>query len=127
MVSFECLKTQVMWWLQVVDIGEGGELLNAVQELPFLPGFNLEGFPNRDSTPYAKLYNIENAKTIIRGTLRYKVRHRSLHWISNIKVHEKGSLFRGIFEKVMNQFCWNKKCGFSRAVIIYHDIIILYH
>ena len=38
-----------------------------------MPGLNLEGFPNRDSTKYKKLYNIENAKTIIRGTVRYKV------------------------------------------------------
>ncbi len=59
---------------QTVEIEEGGELLRAVQPLEFMPGLNLEGFPNRDSTKYKQLYNIENAKTIIRGTIRYKVR-----------------------------------------------------
>ena len=59
----------------MVEIEEGGELLNSVQKLDFMPGLNLEGFPNRDSTKYRKLYNIENAKTIIRGTVRYKVKY----------------------------------------------------
>ncbi len=57
----------------MVDIEEGGDLLDEVRELDFLPGLNLEGFPNRDSTKYKELYNIENAKTLIRGTIRYKV------------------------------------------------------
>ncbi len=38
----------------------------------FLPGFSLEGYPNRDSTVYSDLYGINEATTIIRGTLRYK-------------------------------------------------------
>ena len=41
--------------------------------MDFLPGFNLEGFPNRDSTKYAEPYGIQDAHTLIRGTLRYKV------------------------------------------------------
>lgn len=40
--------------------------------LNFLPGFNLEGFPNRDGTSYAKAYGIEDADTVLRGTIRYK-------------------------------------------------------
>nr|CAH7757252.1 unnamed protein product [Callosobruchus chinensis] len=56
---------------QVVEISEGGELMRAAKQLDFLPGFNLEGFPNRDSIPYAKYYGIEDATTILRGTLRY--------------------------------------------------------
>ncbi len=40
----------------------------------FLPGFSLEGYPNRDSTVYSDLYGINEATTIIRGTLRYKGR-----------------------------------------------------
>jgi len=31
----------------------------------------LEGYPNRDSLPYLALYDIPNARTILRGTLRY--------------------------------------------------------
>ncbi|CAH1999537.1 unnamed protein product [Acanthoscelides obtectus] len=56
---------------QVVEISEGGELMRAAKQLDFLPGFNLEGFPNRDSIPYAKYYGIDDATTILRGTLRY--------------------------------------------------------
>lgn len=57
---------------QVVDINSGGELMSCTKELDFLPGFNLEGFPNRDSTAYAQLYGIKDATTVLRGTLRYK-------------------------------------------------------
>uniref|UniRef100_A0AAY4BA15 Saccharopine dehydrogenase (NAD(+), L-glutamate-forming) n=1 Tax=Denticeps clupeoides TaxID=299321 RepID=A0AAY4BA15_9TELE len=40
--------------------------------MDFLPGFNLEGFPNRDSTKYAEPYGIKTAHTLIRGTLRFR-------------------------------------------------------
>ena len=40
------------------------------------PGFNLEGYPNRDSTNYAEKYGLKDVKTMIRGTLRYKVMER---------------------------------------------------
>ncbi|KAJ8351055.1 hypothetical protein AAFF_G00158480, partial [Aldrovandia affinis] len=57
---------------QVVSIPPGGALLDSVAPMDFLPGFNLEGFPNRDSTKYAEPYGIESAHTLIRGTLRFK-------------------------------------------------------
>lgn len=59
--------------LQVVEVAGNGGLLDAVEDLTFLPGLNLEGFPNRDSTVYARTYNIGSARTVIRGTVRYKV------------------------------------------------------
>ena len=59
---------------KTVDIHPGGGLLLSTRQMDFMPGFNLEGFPNRDSTPYAKAYGIEGAHTILRGTLRYQVR-----------------------------------------------------
>src|SRR5690606_14393314 len=38
-----------------------------------VPGIGvLEGYPNRDSLRYVEVYGIPEAKTIIRGTLRYK-------------------------------------------------------
>lgn len=47
--------------------------MNNTIELNFLPGFSFEGFPNRDSTRYAKLYGIAaEVKTMLRGTIRYK-------------------------------------------------------
>ena len=60
-------------YLQVVEVGPGGNLLDSTHELNLMPGFNLEGFPNRDSTMYTSEYGIESARTCIRGTLRYKV------------------------------------------------------
>lgn len=47
--------------------------MDNLQEIDFLPGFNLEGYPNRDSTVYSDLYNIQSAETVLRGSLRYKV------------------------------------------------------
>jgi len=35
------------------------------------PGFAFVAYPNRDSTPYKERYNIPEAQTILRGTLRY--------------------------------------------------------
>ncbi|XP_056000894.1 alpha-aminoadipic semialdehyde synthase, mitochondrial-like isoform X3 [Ostrea edulis] len=56
----------------VINVPGNGGLLDAVQDLDFMPGFNIEGFPNRDSTIYVNEYNIESAKTVLRGTIRYK-------------------------------------------------------
>ncbi|GFO42771.1 alpha-aminoadipic semialdehyde synthase, mitochondrial [Plakobranchus ocellatus] len=56
----------------VVEIPKDGALLDAVKDLNFMPGFNIEGFPNRDSTMYASEYGIQSAHTILRGTIRYK-------------------------------------------------------
>ena len=36
------------------------------------PGFAFEAYPNRDSTVYRERYNIPEAETIIRGTLRFR-------------------------------------------------------
>ncbi|XP_048825797.1 alpha-aminoadipic semialdehyde synthase, mitochondrial isoform X1 [Brienomyrus brachyistius] len=57
---------------RVMNIPPGGALLESVMPMDFFPGFNLEGFPNRDSTKYAEPYGMESAHTLIRGTLRFK-------------------------------------------------------
>ncbi|KAA8590419.1 hypothetical protein FQN60_014353 [Etheostoma spectabile] len=57
---------------QVVSIPAGGSLMESSVPMDFLPGFNLEAFPNRDSTTYAEPYGIQTAHTLIRGTLRFK-------------------------------------------------------
>ncbi|ESO06790.1 hypothetical protein HELRODRAFT_110863 [Helobdella robusta] len=58
---------------KIVEISGNGNLLKeGLVNLDFLPGFNLEGFPNRDSLLYRELYNIENVHTMLRGTIRYK-------------------------------------------------------
>lgn len=57
----------------MVEVGAGGELLTSGSELDFLPGFALEGYPNRDSLRYAQLYGIAaEAHTMLRGSIRYK-------------------------------------------------------
>ncbi|CAF4642152.1 unnamed protein product, partial [Rotaria sp. Silwood2] len=38
----------------------------------FLPGFNLECYPNQDSTKYIDSLQLDTVHTILRGTLRYK-------------------------------------------------------
>ena len=58
---------------EVIQIPGGGQLMKESNSLDFLPGFALEGFPNRDSIKYAELYGIANeCKTVLRGTLRFK-------------------------------------------------------
>ncbi|XP_067855900.1 alpha-aminoadipic semialdehyde synthase, mitochondrial [Heptranchias perlo] len=57
---------------QVVDIPAGGAVLDHASPMAFFPGFNLEGIPNRDSLKYATPYGIQSARTLLRGTLRYK-------------------------------------------------------
>lgn len=57
---------------EVIEIAPGGSILDNTMPVDFMPGFNLEGFPNRDSTIYRPIYNIPSARTLLRGTLRYK-------------------------------------------------------
>uniref|UniRef100_A0A7N8YK92 Aminoadipate-semialdehyde synthase n=1 Tax=Mastacembelus armatus TaxID=205130 RepID=A0A7N8YK92_9TELE len=57
---------------QLVSIPAGGSLMDSAVPMDLFPGFNLEGFPNRDSTKYAEMYGIQTAHTLIRGTLRFQ-------------------------------------------------------
>lgn len=58
---------------QVVEISGGGDLMSSPRHLNFLPGFALEGFPNRDSTQYADLYGLGTGiHTLLRGTIRFE-------------------------------------------------------
>lgn len=50
----------------------GPELMGHAKPYFIYPGFAFVGYPNRDSTPYKERYNIPEAQTIIRGTLRYQ-------------------------------------------------------
>lgn len=57
---------------RVVQVDKDGGLCDAAKPMDFLPGFHLEGYPNRDSSIYGDLYGIREAHTILRGTLRYR-------------------------------------------------------
>ncbi|CAF3408833.1 unnamed protein product [Rotaria sp. Silwood1] len=50
----------------------GGVMENGCTTPNFLPGFNLECYPNRDSIKYIDSLQLETVHTILRGTLRYK-------------------------------------------------------
>lgn len=56
---------------KIVEI-DGPELMKAAQPYFIYPGYAFIAYPNRDSTPYKERYNIPEAETIIRGTLRYQ-------------------------------------------------------
>lgn len=52
---------------------EPGQLMDYAKDVDgFLRGFSLEAFPNRDSIEYQDLYNLPDAKTVIRGSMRYR-------------------------------------------------------
>ncbi|KAI0125832.1 Apo Saccharopine reductase [Xylariales sp. AK1849] len=56
---------------KVVNVA-GPDLMATAKPYYSLPGFAFVAYPNRDSTPYKERYNIPEAETIIRGTLRYQ-------------------------------------------------------
>ncbi|KAJ7426189.1 Alpha-aminoadipic semialdehyde synthase, mitochondrial [Willisornis vidua] len=72
MLAMECIDKAKEVGATVINIPAGGALLDSVTPMDFFPGLNLEGFPNRDSTKYAEPYGIQTARTLLRGTLRYK-------------------------------------------------------
>lgn len=52
---------------------EPGQLMEHARDVEgFLRGFSLESFPNRDSIEYQELYNLPDATTVIRGSMRYR-------------------------------------------------------
>uniref|UniRef100_A0A0V0J3K5 Alpha-aminoadipic semialdehyde synthase n=1 Tax=Schistocephalus solidus TaxID=70667 RepID=A0A0V0J3K5_SCHSO len=57
---------------EVKQIPPGGALMDYAHPMNDLVGFNLEGYPNRDSTSYKDIYKLKDCHTVIRGTLRYK-------------------------------------------------------
>ena len=50
----------------------GEKLMSSAKPYFVYPGYAFEAYPNRDSTPYRERYNIPEAQTVIRGTLRYQ-------------------------------------------------------
>ena len=56
---------------KVVEI-EGEKLMGTALPYFIYPGFAFVAYANRDSTPYKERYDIPEAQTIIRGTLRYQ-------------------------------------------------------
>jgi saccharopine dehydrogenase (NADP+, L-glutamate forming) len=67
------LRNAAKYWKdgKVVDIASK-DLMSTAQPYFIYPGYAFVAYPNRDSTPYKERYNIPEAQTIIRGTLRYQ-------------------------------------------------------
>ncbi len=54
------------------EIISDNQLLASAQPVDVSSDFELEGYPNRDSTGYREAYGIPEVQNLIRGTLRYK-------------------------------------------------------
>ncbi|KAG6917779.1 hypothetical protein DXG01_001184 [Tephrocybe rancida] len=50
----------------------GSELMSYAKPYYISPAFAFVAYPNRDSTPYREWYDIPEAETVVRGTLRYQ-------------------------------------------------------
>ena len=50
----------------------GTDLMSTAKPYFIYPAFAFVAYPNRDSTPYKERYQIQEAQTIVRGTLRYQ-------------------------------------------------------
>ena len=64
---------------QLVTIPQGS-LMRSAEPKNIFPDFPepLEGYPNRDSVKYKDVYGIPEARTVLRGTLRYKVQFSAM-------------------------------------------------
>ncbi|KAI0291607.1 saccharopine dehydrogenase [Multifurca ochricompacta] len=51
---------------------EGNDLMALAKPYYISPAFAFVAYPNRDSAPYREWYNIPEADTVVRGTLRYQ-------------------------------------------------------
>ncbi|KAG8815046.1 hypothetical protein FRC18_001676 [Serendipita sp. 400] len=50
----------------------GSELMSHAKPYFITPAYAFVAYPNRDSTPFREFYNIPEAETVIRGTLRFQ-------------------------------------------------------
>lgn len=50
----------------------GEKLMSTAKPYLVYPGYAFEAYPNRDSTPFRERYDIPEAQTVIRGTMRYQ-------------------------------------------------------
>ena len=51
---------------------EGKDLMAQARPYYISPAFAFVAYPNRNSAPYREWYNIPEADTVVRGTLRYQ-------------------------------------------------------
>ncbi|KAL3673372.1 hypothetical protein V7S43_001088 [Phytophthora oleae] len=68
---------------KVINVA-GEDLLNSSERVDFLPAFNIEQIPNRNSLPYGDIYGIPEAQSLYRGTLRYGGCCKILYQLRNL-------------------------------------------
>ena len=67
------LRNSAKYWKDgKIEQVSSEDLMASAKPYFILPGYALVCYPNRDSTPYKELYEIPEAETIIRGTLRFQ-------------------------------------------------------
>jgi len=71
-VLLALLNSAKFWKNNVIVEIPGNELMQSSKPFVIFPGFAFVAYPNRDSTFYKQKYQIHEAETIIRGTLRYQ-------------------------------------------------------
>ena len=64
-------------------IEKGNLLVEGPRQLNLFAGFKTEGYPNRDSTHYIALYDLEKekVKTMVRGTIRFEGWSQKMYWL----------------------------------------------
>ncbi len=67
------LRNSAKYWKngKVEEIASA-DLMASAKPYFIYPGYAFVAYPNRDSTTYKELYNIPEAETVIRGTLRFQ-------------------------------------------------------
>jgi saccharopine dehydrogenase-like NADP-dependent oxidoreductase len=92
---------------KIVEI-PSNELLVNTNNKNFQTCFNFEGYFNRDSLPYKSLYQLEDAETVIRGTIRFKgfafimQCMKNLNLFEDVKLDENTSTWKEYFDKLIN-------------------------
>lgn len=79
---------------EVIDIPPNQLLCpsSRFQDIPISHTFKTEGLPNRDSLAYAQTYGLQNARTILRGTLRYPGFSSLMHSFASLGLLESSHL-----------------------------------
>ena len=55
-----------------------------------MKGYNFVAYPNRNSVPFREIYNIPEAHTVIRGSLRYEGNPAFVQALANLGWLEQG-------------------------------------
>lgn len=67
------LRNSASYWKDgKIEEVKSEDLMATAKPYFIYPGFAFVAYPNRDSTTYKELYNIPEAETVIRGTLRFQ-------------------------------------------------------